>query len=95
MQDFSTGWALPHSASVDSFRRSLINAGFASVEFHDLSPLIAPSVGRIYLHRLSNVAVQYDPVLFGFPRRDYAARYQRILFEQRRLLYGVFTADKT
>jgi cyclopropane fatty-acyl-phospholipid synthase-like methyltransferase len=91
---FLEGWALPHLAVLADFDNWLTSAGFSNVTFHNMQRYIDKSIDRIYWHGVATWVFSFMKGLFGSPRRDLAARYQKALFNQRVMTYGVFTADK-
>lgn len=92
---FLEGWALPNLTSTEAFSSSLKRIGFKEIEFTDLSGLVQRSVDRVHVHGLWTRPFSIIRSLGGSVRRDYPARYQKLLFDRGILVYGVFAARKT
>jgi cyclopropane fatty-acyl-phospholipid synthase-like methyltransferase len=88
------GWALPNLSTTEEFSKSLQQAGFRNVAFHDVLDHIKKSSERIYLQKLLLWPVDYLKSRLSIGREDLSSRYQKALFERRIATYGVFIAIK-
>src|ERR1043165_3861889 len=79
---FLNGWALPNLVSRHLFSTLLKSAGFDDVVFYDLRELIERSIARIYRHGLLTRPFSILKSLGQSVRRDYPARYQKVLFDE-------------
>lgn len=91
---FLEGWALPDLSVLADFGNWLTSAGFSNVTFQNMQRYIGNSIDRIYWHGIATCAFSFIKGLFGAPRRDLAARYQKALFNNGIMTYGMFIAHK-
>jgi ubiquinone/menaquinone biosynthesis C-methylase UbiE len=89
------GWAIPNLSTTEEFSKSLEQAGFRDVDFHDMLDHIMKSSMKIYYRKLLWHPIDILKSALTIGREDLSSMYQKTLFERRIATYGVFVADKS
>jgi ubiquinone/menaquinone biosynthesis C-methylase UbiE len=99
MQSWTSGWALPHLATVSGFRTSLAEHGFHDIAYRDIGTNVLPSSRRLY--KASLIALPIHEVLQRLGARSAvqgrnvrAARDQYGTLCEGAWTYGIFVALK-
>jgi tocopherol O-methyltransferase len=90
---FRIGWVVPNLVSVSKFRQLLEKENFKDIQFIDMHRYIERSVRRIFLCSLVTTPVNFVTSRLGLARENFAARFQKPLFEGI-ATYGIFIAEK-
>ena len=91
---FIEGWQCPNLATRDGFSKDLTLAGFESIVFYDMHDKVKKSIERIYRHSLFAYPIKLILSKLGLLRENFSARYQKMLFDKKIAIYGVFVAEK-
>jgi tocopherol O-methyltransferase len=89
------GWAVPNLSTTEEFSKSLEQAGFKDVVFHDMLDHIRKSSRKIYYRKLLWHPIDILKSALTVGREDLSSMYQKTLFERRIATYGVFVAAKS
>ena len=88
------GWVVPNVATVEGFWKSLEQAGFKDVVFHDMPEHIRKSTEKLYFRNLFFFPFAYMKAQLGIGRENFSPIYQKALFAEGIATYGVFVAVK-
>lgn len=89
------GCAVPNLSTKEDFQKSLEQAGFRNIVFHDMTEHIKRSSHKLYYRALVTYPFETLKSLLKIGRVNFTPIYQRALFDRKIAYYGVFVATKT
>jgi tocopherol O-methyltransferase len=89
------GCAVPNLSTKADFQRSLEQAGFNSIQFHDMTSYIKRSSHKLYYRALITYPLEILKLRLRIGRVNFTPIYQRALFDRKVAYYGAFIATKS
>jgi tocopherol O-methyltransferase len=89
------GWIVPNLSTLQEFSKSLEQAGFTNVAFHNMLDHIRKSSKKIYYRKRLWSPLDLLKSKLGIGREDLSSLHQKALFDTGIGTYGVFVATKS
>lgn len=89
------GWLVPNVSTKEGFWKSLEQAGFKNVAFHNMPNHIRRSTEKLYYRNLLFYPLAFLKSRLGIGRENFSPIYQKALFDRKIATYGIFVAVKS
>jgi len=89
------GCAVPNLSTKEDFQKSLEQAGFRAIVFHDMTEYIKRSSHKLYYRALVTYPFEILKSMLQIGRVNFTPIYQRALFDRKIAFYGAFIATNS